>query len=38
MDISEHVSGKIKHEAWKLEPKNFDELWEFSKTAFFVIQ
>ena len=27
----------MKEEAWKMKPKNLDELWEACKTAFFAI-
>ena len=27
----------MKEEAWKMKPKNIDELWESCKTAFFAI-
>ena len=28
MNIIEHVWGQMKMEAWKMKPKNLDELWE----------
>ncbi|CAB1455314.1 unnamed protein product [Pleuronectes platessa] len=28
MKIIEHVWGRMKEEAWKMKPKNLDELWE----------
>ena len=37
MNIIEHVWGRMKEEAWKMKPKNLDELWEACKTAFFAI-
>ena len=37
INIIEHVWGRVKEEAWKMKPKNLDELWESCKTAFFAI-
>ena len=37
MNIIEHVWGKMKEEALKMNPKNLDELWESCRNAFFAI-
>jgi hypothetical protein len=37
MNITEHVWGRMKEEAWKMKPKNLNELWEACKTAFYAI-
>ena len=37
MNIIEHVWGKMKVDAWKMKPKNLNELWEACKTAFFAL-
>ena len=37
MNIIEHVLGKMKVTALKMNPKNLDELWESCKDAFFAI-
>ena len=37
MNIIEHVWGRMKEEAWKMKPKNLDELWEACKSVFFAI-
>lgn len=37
INIIQHVRGKKDKEAWKVKPKNLDELWETCKTAFFAI-
>lgn len=36
MNIIEHMWGRMKEEAWKMIPKNIDELWK-ACTAFFAI-
>lgn len=37
VNIIEHVWDKMKEEAWKMKPKNLDELWESCKTSFLAI-
>jgi hypothetical protein len=37
MNIIEDVSGRMKEEAWKMKPKNLNELWEVCKTAVYAI-
>ncbi|MFV1315584.1 hypothetical protein, partial [Klebsiella pneumoniae] len=37
MNIFEHVWGKMKEEALKMNPENLDELWESCKNTFFAI-
>ena len=37
MNIIEHIWGRMKEEAWRIKPKNLEELWDACKVAFHVI-
>ena len=37
MNIIEHISGRMKEEAWRTKPKNLEELWDACKVAFHTI-